>query len=339
MTASIPRLVLVACLVVAGIGFAVWLWVHWPTTTMPGASHAGPLPPLTADERAASERLRRDVTALAGEIGERNVRVPGALLLAARHVAGELEAAGYEVRPQEYRVGTQTCANLEVELPGADRADEIVVVGAHYDSVVGSPGANDNASGTAALLEIARRFAGRRPSRTIRFVAFVNEEPPYFQTERMGSLVYARRCRERGERIVGMLSLETIGCYSDEPSSQTYPFPLSLFYPSTGNFVAFVGNPASRRLTLETVASFRAHTPFPSEGGILDDAIPGVGWSDHWAFWQVGYEAVEVTDTAPFRYAHYHTTADTPDKVDYDRLARVTLGLARVVADLAGTER
>ncbi len=210
-----------------------------------------------------------------------------------------------------------------------------MVVGAHYDSVAGTRGANDNASGTAAVLEVARLLAGRDLARTVRFVAFVNEEPPYFKTEQMGSRVYARRSRERGERIVAMLSIETIGYYRDEPGTQKYPFPFSLFYPAEGNFIGFVGNLGSRSLVRRCVGSFRSHAAFPSEGAALPGWITGVDWSDHWSFWKEGYAAVMVTDTAPFRYPWYHDSADTADRLDYERTARVVAGIARVVADLA----
>ncbi|MCI0362486.1 MAG: M28 family peptidase, partial [Phycisphaerales bacterium] len=197
--------------------------------------------------------------------------------------------------------------------------------------------ANDNGSGVAATLALARAFAESKPDRTLRFVLFANEEPPYFQTENMGSLVYAKRCRERGENTVAMLSLETIGYYSDAPGSQTYPIkPIGWVYPTTGNFIGFVGNYNSRKLVRQAIKSFRAHAQFPSEGGALPGWIPGVGWSDHWAFWQAGYPAIMLTDTAPFRYPHYHSIHDTPDKLDYDRMARVVDGLRPVVADLAG---
>ena len=211
---------------------------------------------------------------------------------------------------------------------------QIVVVGGHYDSVAGCPGANDNGTGVAATLALAQAFASRKLSRTLRFVAFVNEEPPYFQTEQMGSLVYARACRARGEKIVAMLSLETIGYYRDEPGSQQYPFPIGFLYPKTGNFIAFVGNTASRRLVKKVTASFRRQVQFPAESGAFPSALPGIGWSDHWAFWQMGYPALMVTDTAPFRYPYYHTPHDTPDKVDYEPFTRTTAGLALVVEEL-----
>ncbi len=167
-------------------------------------------------------------------------------------------------------------------------------------------------------------------------MAFANEEPPYFQTPAMGSVVYARRCRERGEQVVAMLSLETIGFYSDQPGSQHYPVPFGLLYPSTGDFVGFVGNTASRALVREAIGVFRASARFPSEGVAAPGALPGVGWSDHWAFWQEGYPAVMITDTAPFRNPDYHTRRDTPERLSYAPMARVVAGLERVVEALAG---
>ena len=195
---------------------------------------------------------------------------------------------------------------------GRSTPSEIVIVGGHYDSVAGCPGANDNASGTAAVLALARLFATSAPARTLRFAAFTNEEPPHFQTDAMGSRVCALNCRARSENVVAMLSLETIGFYSDAEGSQSYPPPFSLFYPSKGNFIAFVGNVGSRGLVRRAIRTFRERTPFPSEGAALPGFVPGVGWSDHWSFWREGYQAIMVTDTAPFRYPHYHTARPTP---------------------------
>ncbi len=152
----------------------------------------------------------------------------------------------------------------------------------------------------------------------------------------MGSFVYASRSRKRNEHIVAMLALETIGYYSDEPGSQSYPFPLSSFYPSTGNFIGLVGNTRSRRLVERTAALFRKHSDVPVESIAAPGAVPGIGWSDHWSFWQFGYPALMITDTAPFRYRHYHTPEDTPEKIDYMTMSRVTNGVAAVVEELAG---
>ena len=301
---------------------------------MPGKSYSGRLKPLSSDEAELGRALRRDVQKLAGDIGQRNVRHPRALEAAAKYIEASLREAGLRPVRLPYRVRGRTCYNIEAEIPGGELRDEIVVIGAHYDSVVGCPGANDNASGVAAMLALARTFAGKSGSRTLRFVAFTNEEPPHFWTDEMGSLVYAKRCRANDDKVVAMLSLETIGFYSDEKGSQHYPFPLRLLYPSTGNFVGFVGNRSSGELVRRVVGSFRKHGQFPSQGAVLPDAIREAGWSDQWSFWQVGYPALMVTDTAPFRYEHYHLDSDTPDKLDYDGMARVTAGLERVIREL-----
>jgi Zn-dependent M28 family amino/carboxypeptidase len=165
----------------------------------------------------------------------------------------------------------------------------------------------------------------------IRLVLFANEEPPFFQTDRMGSLAYARRLAATGEHVAAMFSLETLGYYSDAPGSQRYPFPLDMLYPRTGDFVAFVGTVASRPLVRKAVGAFRAQARFPSVGGTAPDFVQGIDWSDHWAFEQAGVPALMITDTAPFRYPWYHDVKDTPDKVDYQRLARVVAGIGRVI--------
>jgi hypothetical protein len=306
----------------AGVAALLWYMV-----AMPGRSWSGPLPPPDDGLRRLADRVRAHVQAIGSR--EHNVWAPAELENAARYVERELASAGYAVRREEYRSRAVPVRNLVVEIAGASRPGEIVVVGAHYDSVAGAPGANDNGSGVAAVLELAHALRGWRPARTWRLVAFVNEEPPFFTTGEMGSRVHVAAARARGERIVAMYSLETIGWYSDSPGSQHYPFPFSWFYPDRGDFLAFVGNLASRALLHATVSAFREHGGFPSEGVAAPAFIPGVDWSDHGSFWAAGYPAIMVTDTALYRYPHYHTAQDTPDKVDYERLARVVRGLER----------
>ncbi len=314
----------------------VWGWAYM--TSMPGHSHRGPLPPMTAGQEELAVELRRDVEQLATRIGERHVLRHSAYVEAADFIESSLTDAGYTVNRQPFEVNSRTCVNLEVELTGRDQAAHIVIIGAHYDTVAGSSGANDNATGVAGLLALARRFADRPPQRTLRFVAFANEEPPFFQTPRMGSWVYSRRCRDRKERIDAMISFDGLGFYSDEADSQQYPRPFSLVYPKQGNFIGVAGNLESRPLVRRVVAVFRAHAAFPSEGAALPGWIEGVGWSDHWSFWQHGVPAVMVSDTLPFRYAHYHEHSDTLDKLDFSRMARVVAGFEAVTADLAGLE-
>jgi hypothetical protein len=305
--------------------------------TMPNRSYSGPFHPLSDEEKLVHDRLKKHVFTIAGEIGERNIWHYSELEAAASYIEGVYSDLGYHATGQAFKVDNLSVRNLEAELKGVLEADEIVIVGAHYDSVIGSPGANDNASGVAALLEIARILSKKTLTRTVRFVAFVNEEPPFYRTGEMGSRVYAFQSRQRGEKIAAMFSLETIGCYSDKNGSQHYPFPFSFFYPHRGNFVGFVGNLSSRRLLRQAIGAFRRTTAFPSEGVAAPGWLTGLGWSDHWSFWKEGYPAIMITDTALFRYAYYHSAMDTPEKVDCTRLARVVMGLARVVAEIAGS--
>ncbi|GJL70273.1 MAG: hypothetical protein NPIRA06_29080 [Nitrospirales bacterium] len=302
---------------------------------MPGSSYQGTLPLATDEIRALEQGLHAHVDMLGTQIGERNLFHYDKLLLAAEYIRAEFKAAGYDVRRQVFDVSGKICENIEVEVRGTDRPEDILVIGAHYDSVQGSPGANDNGTGVAAVLALAMEFAQSPVSRTLRFVAFANEEPPFFQTPSMGSRVCAQRSRQQNERIVLMLSLETIGYYTEAPNSQRYPPPLGLLYPSKGNFIGFVSNFANRDWVQQAVGSFRQHIQFPSEGAALPEWLPGVGWSDHRAFWQEGFPALMVTDTALFRDPNYHTSNDTPDHIHFDHFARVVTGLQHVIRDLA----
>jgi hypothetical protein len=331
-TSAAWRRFAVPALVLASFGFFGWSLM----LRMPLESYRGPWVPLSPEETALRDALARDVRVIADEIGDRNWFVYPRLVQTAAWIESSLGQAGYKVRRLGYEVRGRTCHNLEVEIPGRTRSEEIVVIGAHYDSVSGCPAANDNGSGVAALLALARAFSGAQPERTIRFVAFANEEPPFYRTSKMGSFVYARECRRRGDQVVAMLSLETIGYYRDEKGSQMYPPPFSLFYPAEGNFIAFVGNVSSGALVRQCIAAFRREVKFPSEGAALPGFITGVGWSDHWSFWKAGYPAVMVTDTALFRYPYYHSPEDTLEKLHYDRMARVVAGLEHVARDLAG---
>ncbi|MGH8726542.1 MAG: M28 family peptidase, partial [Burkholderiales bacterium] len=242
---------------------------------MPGASHAGPLPPLSGEGRALSLRLRLHVAALAA--AERNAD----LETAARYIEAAFAAQGYKPESQYFESGGRRVRNIEVLNQSS------IVVGAHYDTVPGSPGADDNASGVAVLIELAALM--KNEALPIRFVAFANEEPPYFYSGEMGSFAWAKRARERGERIAAMYSLEMLGYYRDTPGSQRYPFPLGFFYPDRADFIAFVGDLGARGLVRRSIESFRRNAQFPSEGVAAPALIPGVTWSDHWSFRQHGY--------------------------------------------------
>lgn len=328
-SALIRLTILFATLIVLGI----WAWfaMFW----MPKQSYRGEFLPLQAEEVALQKSLQQDVQKLAVEIGIRNSGQYQQLNAAKSFLETALTQAGYSVKQQEYKIQGKLYYNLEVERLGTKKPQEIIVVGGHYDSIFASLGANDNGSGAAATLELARIFANKQQERTIRFVEFTNEEPPFFWTKNMGSLVYAQRAHQKKENIVAMLSLETMGYFSDTAGSQKYPFPIGLLYPNQGNFIGFIGNLNSGDLVRKAIASFRTRVQFPSEGASLPGWIPGVGWSDQWSFWQQGYKAIMVTDTAPYRYPHYHTLQDTPDRINFEKLARVVAGLTEVISDLA----
>lgn len=278
-------------------------------------------------EGGRAERLGEHVAHLADEIGERNVWRPAALRAAASYIRGEWAAQGYRVREQVYEVHGIRCANLEAV--AASGAGPVVVVGAHYDSVHGSPGADDNASGVAALLELSRSFSVS--DMPLRFVAFVNEEPPFFATPLQGSEVYARQARRDGLNVDLMVSLESLGYYSTHERSQAYPPLLGRFYPRRGDFVAMVSNLRGLAKLRRFVRAFRASTPFPAEYLASPALLPGVSWSDHRAFWRHGYSALMVTDTAFYRYPYYHTALDTTERVRRHELAEVTAGLAGAI--------
>jgi Zn-dependent M28 family amino/carboxypeptidase len=297
--------------------------VPWAVMTTPADNDRAAA--LAVSQEALTEHVHR----LACEIGEHNLWRPAALAQAAEYVEATWRGQGYQVARQCYEVRGISSANLEIEVPGRARPGEILLIGAHYDTVPGSPGANDNGSGVAALLELSRLFAKVTPEISLRFVAFVNEEPPFFMTGDQGSMVYAKDARARGDDIRLMVGLETIGYYSDRPGSQHYPPPFGLIYPDAGNFLALVSNLRSRRVMRAFVRAFRARSDFPLEHVATFGFVPGVTWSDHRSFWKQGYRAFMATDTAPYRYPDYHGRGDRPDKLNYPAFARATEGLWR----------
>jgi Zn-dependent M28 family amino/carboxypeptidase len=284
--------------------------------------------------------LRWHVERLAGLIGPRHLSRPATMTAAATLIESELTKAQFAVARQTYSIGRQKVANLVAEIPGERSPHEIVVLGAHYDTVEETPGADDNASAVAVLLEVARLFRPLRPRRTVRFVAFACEEEPYCFTSDMGSQVYARGCRERGERIVGMLCLEMVGYYTLAPASQRLPrgIPriLRWAFPRRGNFLAAVANPRSVRLLWRFRRGFKRAVRFPLYTIALPEAIHDIRRSDNSSFWDQGYPALMLTDTSYLRNPHYHLPSDTPETLDYERMTQVMLGVLGGVAKLAG---
>jgi hypothetical protein len=302
---------------------------------MPGSSYHGKAVPLTQAEKVIEEDLREEIQILASDIGERNSTKYAKLNQTCTHIETAFKEAGYKFRKQQYKLDNTLFANVEAELLGCKRPKDIIVVGAHYDSVIGCPGANDNGSGIATVIELAKLMARKKPNCTLRFVLFSNEEPPYFGGNEMGSYQYVQEIKKRNERVIAMLDMETLAFYTEAPHSQTYPSNFTPFYPDRGNFVAFVGNRHSRPLTEACMRTFRDSTTFPSEGVAVPEWVNGVDWADHKWFWQEGIPAVMITDTAVYRYPHYHTKQDTADKLNYPAFAKVVGGLRRVVEQLA----
>lgn len=300
--------------------------------THPQAPHDIPSPRL-------ADALFRHVDLLAGVIGPRHPGKPAALQAAAAYIESSLQAFGMAVRRESWTVAEQTTCNLIAEIPGVRHAHDIVILGAHYDSVAGSPGADDNASAVAVLIETAHLLQGQQPGRTIRFVAFSCEEAPWFHTQAMGSQVHAQQCRARGEHITGMLCLEMVGYYCSEPDSQRLPPGIPRWmrwaFPNRGNFLAAVGNPASWRLCVQFRRGFRRGTSFPLFPIVLPERISEIRRSDNSSFWDQGIPALMLTDTSFLRNPHYHQPTDLPDTLNFNHMAEVTRGVASALLLLA----
>lgn len=291
-------------------------------------------PEFSLSDNSLPDRLKGHVFKLSEEIGERSIFRYPQLTQAADYITGQFREHGLSVEFQEYFLYEKRAKNIIAQIPGIKKPEEIIIVGAHYDTCF-NPGANDNASGVAALLELAGLMSKEKNSRTIRFIAFANEEPPFFKTKDMGSYVYASRAREQGENIKAAVILEMIGYYSDRLFSQRYPVFLGFFYPNRANFIAVVGNPANRGLVRKINGCFKKNSRIPIRSAVLFDFVPGVDFSDHWSFWQNGFPAAMITDTSFYRYSQYHGNSDTYEKLDYRSAAAVIEGLKPVLSGLA----
>lgn len=284
-------------------------------------------PSVSAD--ALADRLVDHVQILSES--ERSVFDPDKLDEAADYIKDQFKKAGYKPKFLPYIAQDRTFKNIQAEKKGNN---EIIIISAHYDTFKETLGADDDASGIAVLIELAKLMKKINTTKTIRFVAFSTEEPPFFKTRNMGSLIYAKTAKEADENIVAMLSLEMLGYYSEEKGSQHYPFPYMFFYPSTGNFIGVVSNYRSRALKDQITSSLKKYTKLPVESAWGFGFIPGFDWSDHWSFWKQGYPAVMITDTGPFRNPHYHKKTDTYETLDYKKMADITKGLAKTIGEL-----
>jgi hypothetical protein len=283
------------------------------------------------------QNLYQHVHTLSDKIGERSLIRYTRLEQAADYIQSHLGSLGYKVEEQIYRMQGRDYRNLIATLPGRNIPQEIILVGAHYDTVTGTPGADDNASGVAGLLELARLCKNMELARTLRFVAFSLEEPPVFNSRYMGSRVYARQARLDKQNIVAMLCLESIGYYSHKENSQEFPLPIMrFFYPNQGNFIAVVGNLSSWNLVNRVKDNLKESCQVPVETLISPSLVPGVDFSDHASFWKEGYPAVMITDSALYRNPYYHLPSDTIHTLDFDSLTAVVKGVFHTIRKLAG---
>lgn len=288
---------------------------------------------LSGEELASSRRMRRIVTFLSEDIGARNYIHYQNLQEAADFIQKSFEEIGYSVESMPYEIDGKVFKNIIAEKSGNNTESGILLIGAHYDSCF-NPGADDNASGIAGLIELARLLKDVPLTHTLRFAAFVNEEPPFFLTNQMGSTVYAEHVKSKGEPLHAAIILEMLGFYSEKLFSQRYLPLLGPFYPNRANFITIVGNFPSRKIVKGLYKGFKASSAFPVERIVAPSYIPGIYFSDHWSFWKAGYPAVMITDTAYLRNPHYHSATDLPDTIDYPRLAKVIFGFKGAIMRL-----
>ncbi len=310
---------------------ALFLTAFWVCCTQPApAGRPAGGPPINP------ERLREHVLFLAETCHPRSWCRPQNLDLCAEYIRARFEQTGAPTQDQEFVVGSVTCRNVRVLL--GPITNERIVVGAHYDAVSGTPGADDNASGVAGLIELANRLATARGlGCTVELVAYTLEEPPFFRTPNMGSYRHAALLRREGITVRAMLALEMIGYYRTEPRTQRFPFfLLRAFYPHTGNYLVVAGNLSQWRLARKITAHMKGATPLPVFAITAPRFVPGIDLSDHRSYWRHGFPAVMVTDTAFYRNLAYHTPQDTPDRLDYTRMAWAVAAVEQAVLALAG---
>lgn len=280
------------------------------------------------------ERLRTRVRALCGDFYPRDAGHPEVLARAAEHLGAEFRALGLTPRRQEWTAGEARYANVITDVGPA--SEDRIVIGAHYDTAGAQPGADDNASGVAGLFELASLLAARPPSRRVELVAYCLEEAPHCRTPQMGSAVHAASLRAEKARVRLMVSLEMIGYFRDAPGTQRYPIPgMGLLYPRRGHFIAVVGIFGQSRGQRTFVKAMRGATPLPVRSLVATRQVPGIERSDHMNFWDEGFDALMITDTAEFRNPNYHTAADLPETLDYHRMAQVVLSVEAAVRRLA----
>lgn len=320
--------VVILALTILGIFlFFAWFWLTQPLLVVPRRG--------AHDIAADPARLERDVRKLVSAFFPRDFSHPDNLAKAAAYLRAEFEETGAELRDETFQAEGERYRNVVAAF--GPRSRELVVVGAHYDTHGELPGADDNASGVAGLLELARLLGRREIAGRVELAAYSLEELPFFGTREMGSAVHARSLRDSGARLRAMLCLEMIGCFSSEPNSQKFPFSLlGLVYPNRGDFIAVAGRLKEGILVRRVKRSMRSSPDLRVYSINAPRSLPGIDLSDNASYWNVGYPAVMITDTAFYRNERYHTAEDTPETLDYERMAKVVDGLLQTVLDLSG---
>jgi Zn-dependent M28 family amino/carboxypeptidase len=282
-----------------------------------------------------TDHLKRHVYKLSHEIGKRDVANYWNLEKARIYICEQFESYGYKVRLENYVIGDREVSNVIALKEGKKCPSDIVVVGAHYDSYDG-PGADDNASGVAGLLEFARLLKDQATDRTIKFIAFDSEEKPHFGTESMGSRVYAKGAKSSNKNITAVIIFDSIGYYSETPRSQKYPFIFKYFYPRTANFIKIVSDFGSSPLARQVKKYFKKHSSFPIKSIMGFRFFYGINLSDHGSFWKEGYKAIHISDTSAFRNPTCHKISDTWDTLDYESMSQVVKGFYFVLMEITG---
>lgn len=326
-TVILRRIIVKALIVFLFLELTTYGWADSPA--------AGP--DISPEGNRSETNLKNMVIHLSQKIGIRNYKYYQNLNLAAEYILNQFKDMGYSVEVMTYQINDKEYRNVIAEKPSTQQGNGVIIVGAHYDSCF-NPGADDNASGVAGILELARLLKGVDTQSRIQFVAFVNEEPPFFKTDYMGSFVYVSRVKEKKEKIKAAIILESIGFYTEKRNSQRYLPLLGFFYPNKGNFIGVVSNFPSRKILKKIVTSFKRTSEFPIESVTAPGGIPGIDFSDHWSFWKNGYPAVMVTDSAFLRNRNYHKQTDLPSTLNYEKMAEVILGLKESVECLANSE-
>ena len=319
---------LILFLIIATLGVVAWFSITQPLFSEPQPGQTVAVDPA---------RLERDVRELSEQLLPRDQTHPGNLDRAAAYIRSRLAETGGRVSEQPFDISGNTYRN--VICSWGPESNERIVVGAHYDSYHEYAAADDNASGVAGLIELSRLLAQTKLPLQVDLVAYTLEEPPYFGTPHMGSVVHAQSLRKDGVSLKAMLSMEMIGYFNDAPGSQSFPVSLlRAFYPSQGNFIAVVGSLGEGRLARRVKRAMIGSSSLPVYSINAPRFVPCVDFSDHLSYWKADYEALMITDTAFYRNHNYHTANDTAEGLDYRRMAMVVAGVYGAVIDLSGHE-